>query len=78
MGAALTRYAVRQIAESFVVSLLSLIAHPLIALVLTHHVMDLPHEYVRAAVLIAAMPPGMNVYIFALMTARWPCRPPQS
>lgn len=71
MGAALTRYAVRaEVAESLVVSLLSLIAHPLIALVLTHHVMDLPHEYVRAAVLIAAMPPGMNVYIFALMYDR--------
>ncbi|HSO47122.1 MAG TPA: AEC family transporter, partial [Rhizobiaceae bacterium] len=71
MGAALTRYAVRaEIAESLVVSLLSLIAHPLIALVLTHFVMDLPHEYVRAAVVIAAMPPDMNVYIFALMYDR--------
>ncbi|MCU0790446.1 MAG: AEC family transporter [Nitratireductor sp.] len=71
MGAALTRYAVRaEIAESVMVSSLSLFLHPLIALFLTHYVMDLPHEYVRAAVVIAAMPPGMNVYIFALLYNR--------
>jgi predicted permease len=71
MGAALTRYAVRaEVAESAMVSLLSLIVHPLIAFVLTHWVMGLSPDYVRAAVIIAAMPPGMNVYIFALMYDR--------
>lgn len=71
MGAALTRYAVRaEIAESAMVSALSLFLHPLIALVLTHYAMGLSPDYVRAAVVIAAMPPGMNVYIFALMYDR--------
>jgi malonate transporter len=71
MGAALTRYAVRaEVAQSAMVSALSLIVHPLIAFVLTHEVMGLAPDYVRAAVVIAAMPPGMNVYIFALMYDR--------
>ncbi|MCB1455636.1 MAG: AEC family transporter, partial [Nitratireductor sp.] len=32
--------------------------------------LNLPMEYVRAAVVIAAMPPGMNGYIFAAMYDR--------
>ena len=71
MGAALTRYAIRaELTESIMVSVLSLAVHPLIALLITHYALDLPADYVRAAVMIAAMPPGMNVYIFAVMYNR--------
>jgi malonate transporter and related proteins len=71
MGAALTRYAIRaELSESLMVSALSLAIHPLIALLVTHCAMGLPADYVRAAVIVAAMPPGMNVYIFAVMYNR--------
>jgi malonate transporter and related proteins len=71
MGAALTRYAIRaELYESLMVSVLSLAVHPLIALLVTHYTLHLPADYVRAAVMIAAMPPGMNVYIFAVMYNR--------
>ena len=71
MGAALTRYSLRaEFSESLMVSVLSLILHPAIALLLTHYTFGLSADYVRAAVIIAAMPPGMNVYIFAVMYNR--------
>jgi predicted permease len=71
MGAALTRYAIRaEFTESLMVSALSLVVHPLIALLVTHYALGLPADYVRAAVVVAAMPPGMNVYIFAVMYNR--------
>lgn len=71
LGAAITRYRVRSdLSESLIVTALSLIIHPLIAFTLTHFVFGLPFEWVRAAVVIAAMPPGLNVYIFASMYDR--------
>ncbi|MEZ5871363.1 MAG: AEC family transporter [Nitratireductor sp.] len=71
IGAALTRYSLRsEFSESVMVSALSLVVHPAIAFVLSWHVLGLPIEYVRAAVVIAAMPPGMNGYIFAAMYDR--------
>ncbi|MEM7619577.1 MAG: AEC family transporter [Pseudomonadota bacterium] len=71
VGAALTRYQFgSEISESLMVSSLSLIVHPVIALVLSHYVFGLPIEYVQAAVVIAAMPPGLNIYIFAAMYNR--------
>lgn len=71
LGAALTRYRVREeFSEALMVSVLSLFFHPLIAFLITHTLFDLPIEWVRAAVIVAAMPPGMNVYIFANMYNR--------
>lgn len=71
MGAAMTRYALKaEVAEAVMVSAMSLVLHPAVAFAVTHWMLGLPLEYVRTAVLIAAMPPGMNVYIFATMYDR--------
>jgi malonate transporter len=71
IGAAMTRYAVRaELSESVMMSALALVLHPAIAFVLAHHVLALPVEQVRAAVVLAAMPPGMNGYIFAVIYKR--------
>jgi len=52
------------------VSILSLGLHPLIAFVLSYYVFELELIYVQVSVIIAAMPPGMNVYIFANLYQR--------
>ncbi len=71
IGAAMTRYSLKaELAESAMVAGLSLLLHPAIAFVLTYFVFGLPVEYVRAAVVLAAMPPGMNVYVFAVIYDR--------
>lgn len=71
VGASLTRYRLKaELSESLMVSTLALIVHPLIAFVLADRVFALAPEYVRVAVILAAMPPGMNVYIFAVMYDR--------
>lgn len=71
LGASLNRYAIRsEFSEALMVSGLSLVLHPLIAFVLTHYLFGLPVEMVRAAVIVAAMPPGLNVYIFAALYNR--------
>lgn len=71
IGAALTRYQLKaEIAESLMVAMLALLLHPALVFLLTHFVLELPADYVRAAVILAAMPPGMNIYIFAVMYDR--------
>lgn len=71
LGASLTRYRISgDASEAVMVSVLSLLVHPLIAFLITHMMFDMPEEFVRAAVIAAAMPPGMNVYIFANMYDR--------
>ncbi|MEL6584704.1 MAG: AEC family transporter [Pseudomonadota bacterium] len=71
LGGILTRYAIRSgLGEVAMVSTLSLIVHPAIAYTLTLHVFDLPIEFVRAAVVTAAMAPGVNSYVFANMYHR--------
>ncbi len=71
IGASMTKYQMRgSISESLMVSGLSLIIHPLIALVLAHYVFALDPVFVRAAVTLACMPPGVNIYIFASMYNR--------
>lgn len=71
IGAALTKYQISAgISESMLVAVLSLIIHPAIAFGLSHYVFNLESNTVRAVVTLAAMPPGMNVYIFALMYDR--------
>lgn len=71
LGGILTRYAIRKgLAEVGMISVLSLLLHPLIAYVLTAHVFDLPIELVRGAVVTAAMAPGINSYVFANMYGR--------
>ena len=71
IGASLTRYRISaEIPETLMVSGLTLLLHPAIAFALAHFVFALSPELVRAAVVVAAMPPGMNVYVFALMYDR--------
>ncbi len=66
LGGALTRYSLKaNVGESSAIATLSLIVHPAIAYGLSRYVFDLPEEFVRAATLTAAMPTGMNGYIFA-------------
>ncbi|WP_306120600.1 MULTISPECIES: AEC family transporter [unclassified Roseitalea] len=71
IGASLTRYKMTAaLPETLTVSALSLVVHPLIALVLSHYVFGLSSIAVHAAVVIAAMPPGVNIYIFASLYDR--------
>ena len=71
IGISLTRYRISSaLPETLTVSFLSLILHPAVAFLITWGLFGLPVELVRAAVVTAAMAPGMNVYIFALMYDR--------
>ncbi|MGB0683892.1 MAG: AEC family transporter [Magnetovibrionaceae bacterium] len=66
LGGALNEYKLRESwAEALVASVLKLVIHPLCALVLAVFVFQLPQELARVAVLMAAMPAGLNVYVFA-------------
>ncbi len=71
IGAALTRF---KLGEDFrlvmLITVLSLLVHPAIAFFLSHQVFGLDPVYVMAAVIISAMPPGTNIYIFAVMYNR--------
>jgi len=71
VGGVLTRYAIRaQLGEAGMIAALSLLLHPAIAYVLSHVVFELPPEFVRSAVVTAAMAPGVNAYVFASLYAR--------
>lgn len=71
IGAAMTRYSLNtRLGETGTVAALSLLLHPALTFVLVHYVFALPAEMQRAAVTLAAMPPGMNVYLFAVMYDR--------
>lgn len=71
LGGVLTRYRLRdEIGEALMVSLLSLIALPALAWALAAWVFGLAPEFVRAVVIMAAMPPGLNGYIFASLYDR--------
>ena len=71
IGAAMTQYELRsRLSEAFTVSFLSLIIHPAIVFCLTYFLLGLDLIYVQVAVITASMPPGMNIYIFAVMYQR--------
>ncbi len=71
VGGVLTRYSLgANMGEVALVTGLSLVLHPAIAYTLSHLVFDLPVEFVRAAVLTAAMAPGVNTYVFATLYHR--------
>ena len=71
LGGALTRYSLRAdfsvaaMAVSF-----SVMVHPAVAWGLSAHLFLLPEPLVRAAVVTAAMPAGLNAYLFATMYGR--------
>ena len=66
LGGALNEY---KLSESWlqasIMSLFKLVIHPTIAYVLMVWVLHVPLDYARYAVLLAAMPAGINVYVFA-------------
>lgn len=71
LGAALSRYRIRSaLGEAAAISAVSLLVHPALALVLAHWVFALEPAYVRSAVVMAAMAPGLNAYMFATMYDR--------
>ena len=71
LGGVMTRYAIHaNLGESAMIAVLSLGLHPAIAYTLSHLVFDLPVEFVRAAVVTAAMAPGVNTYVFASLYNR--------
>ena len=70
LGGVLTRYRLRaSLAEAGLTAGLSLVVHPMITMGLAL-LLALPVEFVRSAVVTAAMAPGVNTYIFASMYSR--------
>jgi predicted permease len=66
LGGVLTRYKLSEsLGEAAMVTTLSLLVHPAITLGLATLVFHLSPEYRTAAVVTAAMAPGVNAYIFA-------------
>jgi len=71
LGGALTRYGLRgDVGIAATVAGVSLLLHPLIALGLGAGVFGLDADGLRAAVVTAAMPTGLNGYLFAAMYGR--------
>ena len=71
LGGLLVRYSLTdKFAETSMVVVIRLIVHPGIAYVLSVMVFDLSEPFVRAAVITAAMAPGVNTYVFANIYAR--------
>jgi predicted permease len=71
LGGVLTRYALKaEIGEALMISILSLVVRPAIVWLLAAEVFGLPEAFVRAAVVMAVMPPGVNGYVFAAMYGR--------
>lgn len=71
LGGVLTRYQLRaSLAEAGMIAGLSLLIHPAITLALATLAFALPTDFVRSAVVTAAMAPGVNTYVFASMYSR--------
>jgi malonate transporter len=66
LGGALNEYRLSESwAQSLTMSVLKLIVQPLIAWIIMVPILNVDHEYVRYGVLLAAMPSGINAYVFA-------------
>jgi len=71
IGAAITGYQLNSRAsETITVSLITLVFHPALVFLISYYLFELPMKYVQIAVILAAMPPGLNIYIFAVMYKR--------
>lgn len=71
LGGALTRYSLRAgLGESLMIAALALGLHPLVAWLLGDPVFGLPAEFLHSSIVTAAMPPGINAFIFATMYQR--------
>ncbi|MEM1385018.1 MAG: AEC family transporter [Pseudomonadota bacterium] len=71
LGGVLTRYSMRaEIGEAAMVSAVSLLLHPLLAWGYAAELSEMPVGFLQSAVVIAAMPTGINGYVFASMYGR--------
>lgn len=71
LGAVLAGYRVASgLAEVAVISFNKLLLHPAIAFVLGRYIFELPEDILKPIVVMAAMPPGINAYVFANMYNR--------
>lgn len=75
LGATMRHYKIKaDFSEALMVSALALIVHPLLALLIAISLNGagffIAGDAIRVATIMAAMPPGMNVYIFAAMYKR--------
>jgi malonate transporter and related proteins len=70
LGAVLTRYKINQtLGEVGTISMFSLVVHPGITFAICY-LLEVPDSISRMAVLVAAMAPGINSYLFANMYQR--------
>lgn len=66
LGGALNEYRLRESwAQALTMSLFKLLLQPIIAYLLMRYLLNVPHEYARYGVLLAAMPSGINAFVFA-------------
>jgi len=66
LGGALNEYRISESwAQASLMSVFKLIVHPAIVYVLTVLVLHVPIEFARYAVMLSAMPAGINAYVFA-------------
>lgn len=71
LGGALNQYRIRENGvQSLTHTTLKLMVHPLIVWLLLVPVFRLDHDIARAAVVLSAMPAGINTYVFATMYRR--------
>ena len=70
LGGVLTRYSLsKSLGEASLISVLSLVVQPAITLLLCQ-LLELPDSIVKSVVLMAAVAPGLNAYLFASMYNR--------
>ena len=66
LGAALTQYSIKKaVMPAAAMTAIKTIMHPFLAWLVLVPILGVPHEISRAVVLLAAMPSGINAYIFA-------------
>lgn len=71
VGAALTRYAIAEnLRAASVMVTLKLVLHPLLAMLFAVTLFDLTSIEAKAVILMAAIPGGMNIYLFAVLYDR--------
>lgn len=68
LGAVLVSYKIAsQMPQVSFTCFIKLILHPLLAFVTAKYIFDLPNEIIQPIVILAAMPSGINSYVFASM-----------
>lgn len=71
LGGVLTRYSLKaEFGEALMASLFSLLVHPALGWLIAGPILGLEQVYVQAVVILAAMPAGINGYIFATLYGR--------